>query len=120
MGFVVGVDDGLGNPPSGAGAVSVVLRPLADPLRFLTLGPAYGRSGGGGGLAALPAPAGGLAGFVRVLGKGGTESFRVLGGQVDLVLGAIEPETDRLLGHFTIEVIHQFHLYALCHSVSHS
>lgn len=107
LGGVVGVLDGLVNPAAVGDLVPVLLRPGPDLRRLrITTGGGPG-PGGPGGLGLGPSASGGVG------AQGLPQLLRVSGGEVDLVLPAVQSELDGLLCGTALEVVFQNDFYAL-------
>src|SRR4051794_33534255 len=114
-GLVVLLDDRGRDTAAVADLETLLLRPGPDGGRLVAVH-------AGAGAAAAPA---GPAGRARrppdlprradVLGERVTQLGRVLGGQVDLVVVAVECEADRFRGFAAVEVVDEQHLDFLCH-----
>ena len=109
MGGVVGVLDGLVDPAAVGDLVAILLGPGPD-LRGVWV-----TTGGAGPSAAGATAAGGLPAGLREGMQCLTQFLGVGGGEVDLVVLAVEAELDGVFGGAAVEVVLEVHFDFLSH-----
>src|SRR5512140_3560239 len=107
LGGVVLLGHARGDAPTIADRDALVLRPGPDVRAALTAGRGPPRP--------APLPPAGPAGVLDERSDLAAERRGVLSAQVDLIVGAAEPEPHRLIRRATINVVFQRNCYLLCH-----